>query len=123
MRVLFKIISDESTLYTTCPEENQEKLKELIEGNEIEVYRYPVPFRAFPEDVKEEIKKVLRAFDEVNVTYENRKFHVSPNVGIYASYPVDHMVCSRFAATQLYTKEERRQNFLEEFGYVPFWLK
>lgn len=125
MKVLFKVTSNGNTQYDTCPEENQNKLKELFEecGCEVEIYNYPVPFKAFPKDVQEEIKKILRAYDEVNVTFEMRKFHVSPNVSICSSYPYDHMVCSRFHVTQMYTKEERRQNFFEEFGYVPFWLQ
>ena len=38
------------------------------------------------------------------------------------NYHYDHFVCGRYLQTEVYTKEERRQNFIEEFGYAPCYL-
>lgn len=111
--------------YFTCPAHNVQKFIELIDefGATTETFAAgQMPFNALPEDAQAEVKKILRAFDSVNVVYENDKFNVSPNTCICASYPRDHFVCGYYKVDEIYTKEERRQNFFEEFGYVPFWL-
>ena len=124
MRVLFRVTNSDSTMYTTCPEENASKLKELFEecDAEVEVFNYPVPLEALPEETQAKAKDILKAFSDVSVTYENRQFTVSASIGLYAQYAYDHMVCGRYRQEEVYTKEERRQNFIEEFGYAPCHL-
>ena len=125
MKVLFKVTANEETSFHTCPAENQNKLKELFEefGATVEIYEYPVALEVLPEETQTEVRNTLKAFGEVTVTYQNRKFDVSAAISVTAHYAYDHMVCGRYLAEKVYTKEERRQNFLEEFGYIPFYLK
>lgn len=124
MRVLLKVTANENTTYHTCPEENANKLKALFEEYEatVEVFNYPVPLEALPEETQTKAKNILKAFNEVSVTYERRQFTVSAGIGVYANYANDHMVCGRYKQEEIYTKEERRQNFIEEFGYAPCYL-
>jgi hypothetical protein len=125
MRVLFKVTANDATTYHTCPTENQNKLRELFEefGATVEVYDYPVALEVLPEETQNEVKNTLKAFGEVTVTYQNRKFDVSAAISVTSHYAYDHMVCGRYLQENVYTREERRQNFLEEFGYVPCYLK
>jgi hypothetical protein len=124
MRVLFKVTNNGETIYTTCPAENKEKLKALFDecGATVEIYTYPVPLEALPNDVQDKVKSTLRAFSEVSVTYENMKFTTSAAICLSARYAYDHMVCGRYKQEEVYTKEERRQNFKEEFGYTPAYI-
>lgn len=80
-------------------------------------------FEDFDEEVKAKIKEVLRAYDKVYVTYENGKFQVSTFIGIRSSYSEDHFFCGEYKAKEIYTFEERKQNFIEVFGYGSRILK
>lgn len=124
MNVLVKATREEKIIYTACPEENASKLKALFEeyGATAEVLSYPVSLEALPEEVQNEVKDVLKAFNQVSVVYENSKFRVSTGVGVYSHYAYDHMVCGRYNQEEVYTKEERARNFKEEFGYTPCYL-
>lgn len=125
MRVLFKVTANEETTFHTCPAENQEKLKSLFEefGAKVEIHNYPVALEVLPEETQQEVRNTLKAFNDVTVTFKNGSFCVSAAISVTSHYAYDHMVCGRYLAEQVYTKEERRQNFLEEFGYIPFYLK
>lgn len=75
-----------------------------------------MPLNELPEEIQNEAKSVLKAYNSVNVVFEYNKFHVSASTGIKYSYNFDHFVCGRYNADEVYTPEERRQNYIECFG-------
>ena len=70
-----------------------------------------------PSETANEIKRVLRAYDECYVTYEYGKFNVSVGITIKAKYGTDYKWIGEFKAEEIYSQEERYQNFKEVFGY------
>lgn len=76
-----------------------------------------------PAETQKEIAEVLKAFDEVNVTYEYGKYHVSTSIAILARYAPDHKFIGTVYVEDFYTLEERCKNFFEEFGYHSYFLE
>lgn len=72
-----------------------------------------------PEQVQAQVKSVLRAYPRCTVTYEYGKFSVGAGNCIKSNYNFDHYVAGTYLDSDVYTKEERRQIFIEEFGYAP----
>lgn len=90
----------------------------LTVGEELEYYEAgQVPFEELPEYVQIEVLDVLKAYDRVHVTFANGKFTVMAATFILDKYPFDFCSCGTYYAKDLYTEEERRQNFFESFGY------
>lgn len=75
-----------------------------------------MPLSELPEEVQNEAKSILKAYNSVNVVFEYNEFHVSASTCIKSSYNFDHFVCGRYNADEVYTQEERRQNYIECFG-------
>ena len=78
-------------------------------------------FNELPESVKNEIKDTLKAYDDVDVYYENGKYHF----GLYlqANYAKDHEYIGCFKASDIYTEEERILNYVNEFHAYPIQYK
>lgn len=70
-----------------------------------------------------EVKSILRAFNTAFVTYEYGRFNASASIGIKSNYASDNYFCGEYKAEEIYTPEERKQNFIEEFGYCPIYMK
>lgn len=70
-----------------------------------------------PVEVIQEVEKVLKCFDEANITYEYGKYEVSPHIAILAKYAPDHKYIGYIKVETYYTLEERKKNFKETFGY------
>lgn len=122
---MIKTTNLEDVLYITCPTKNVSKFIELVCEYDTEVETFEVgsmPFEALPQNVQERAKEILKAFSEVSVVYENREFNVSAGICLKANYAHDHFSCGRYKQEDIYTKEERKQNFIEEFGYAPCYL-
>lgn len=75
-----------------------------------------MPLSELPEEVQNEAKSILKAYNSVNVVFEYNEFHVFAFTCIKSSYNFDHFVCGRYNADEVYTPEERRQNYIECFG-------
>lgn len=80
-----------------------------------------MPLEELPKEIQEEVKSTLRAFHSCTVSYEHSKFSVSACTCIRSTYDWDHFVAGVYKDNEVYTLEERRQNFKEEFGYAPFF--
>ena len=78
-----------------------------------------MPLEELPKEIQEEVKSTLRAFHSCTVTYEHSKFSVSTCTCIRDTYDWDHFVAGTYKDDEVYTLEERRQNYKEEFGYAP----
>lgn len=74
---------------------------------------------ALPKEVCEKAKDILKAYDEVSITYEHGQYKVSACIGICANYAPDHKFIGTAYAEDIYTEAERKENFKEEFGYYP----
>lgn len=75
-----------------------------------------MPLEKLPEDVQTEVKNILKAFNTCTVVYEYGKFHASTSTCIKSDYNFDYFVCGHYLAEEVYTFEERRQNYIEVFG-------
>lgn len=74
-----------------------------------------------PEEVQKKVKNTLRVYDRVYVSYENGRWSVGEGICIKCHYGNDFKSYGSFTSYEIYTKEERRRNFREEFGYdAPF---
>lgn len=83
----------------------------------IEVFEVAkMPLEKLPEEVQSEVKNILKAFDTCTVVHEYEKFRVSVGSCIKSDYNFDHFVCGRYLASDVYTPEERRRNYIEAFG-------
>ena len=111
-----------------CDVKAMEQITKMIDEENNPVVSYQVfgqdeaLLTDLPEDVQAEVKKVLRAYDRCNVVYENNKFSVGTGCCLKSTYAWDHFVVNEYKAHDVYTPEERRQNFVEEFGYAPLHI-
>jgi hypothetical protein len=80
-------------------------------------------FKTLPQEVQNDCKATLKAFSEVHVVFENGKYDVSPNVSIKAQYAPDHKFIGTLLAEEIFTKEERMVNYIEEFHDYPAGYK
>ena len=125
MNNLLKITNERGTVYMTCPVPTTDELvahyKEFAAKCNadvtIEVFQVgKVPLDKLPDDIQARVRSTLKAYNQCNVTYEHNTFHASASYGIKASYGFDHFPCGEYKAAEVYTIEERRQNYHESFG-------
>lgn len=76
-----------------------------------------------PIDVQEKVKETLKAFDTVNVWFENGSYHVSTACCIKAVYSNDDKFIGTFSAKDIYTDNERIINYVETFHEYPIEYK
>ena len=128
---MIKITCTEGTSFLPCIDRGTKKMTELIDESvksmperklSYKVFKSgEMPFEELPELIQAQVKSVLRAYHQCTVTYEYSEFSVSANTCIRAEYGFDHFVAGIYRDDEIYTLEERRQNFKEEFGYAPFF--
>ena len=70
-------------------------------------------FENLPFDVQETIKGYLKAFNKVDVYYENGEYHFG--VVIKSHYAPDHQFIGEYYAEDIYSPEERILNYVNEF--------
>lgn len=76
-----------------------------------------------PEEVQKEVLKTLKAFDEVYVVFEYGKYNVSTGIALKKTYGVDHRTIGTIKAIDVYTEDERTENYIECFHDYPIWYK
>lgn len=76
-----------------------------------------------PQEVQEKVKNVLKAYDEVHVTFEDGDFYTSTGVALKAAYAKDFEVIGTYRADEVYTKEERMLNYINVFQDYPIEYK
>ena len=74
-------------------------------------------FNDLPETVKAEVKDFLRAYDEVNVWYENGRYSFGDV--LKRCYAPDHRFVGTYRAEEIYTEKERIENYINEFHDFP----
>ncbi len=75
-----------------------------------------VPLVELPAAVIEEVRSTLKAYNTCSVLHEHQQFRVSVGDYIKSHYHWDYMVLGRYLASDVYTSEERHQNYKECFG-------
>lgn len=70
-----------------------------------------------PKEIQEKIKDILKAYDEVHVTYEEGDYHFGLYLKLY--YSEDFKVIGTFYAKDIFTDEERIINYIEQFHSYP----
>lgn len=74
-----------------------------------------------PVEVQEKVKSTLRVYSECNVTFEYGRYWVCAGVCIKSEYGADHEFIGVAYADDIYTLEERTQNYIEAFHSYPSW--
>jgi hypothetical protein len=76
-------------------------------------------FNTLPLEVQNKAKQVLKAYDNVNVVFEDGIYNVSPNSCLKATYSADHKVIGRFNKNEIFTEDEQIVNYIESFHSYP----
>lgn len=111
--------------YITFPANKVEEAKQLMRTltTDFEIFNVSeMPLDVLPIEIQNKVKRILKAYSEVNVTYEYGEFRVSTGYCIKSNYHYDNFVCGYYKQEDVYNEEQRRQNFIEEFGYVPCYF-
>ena len=80
------------------------------------------PIESLPVDVQNEIRRMLKAYNEASVTYEYGRYHIG-GVSIKKEYGADHRYVGTYFADDVYTEEERMINYMESFHEYPIQYK
>lgn len=78
---------------------------------------------ALPSDVQTKVLNTLKAYDECSVVFEYGEYHVSTGHCLKAVYADDRKFIGTFYAEDIYTLEERTENYIESFRDYPIWYK
>jgi hypothetical protein len=76
-------------------------------------------FEELSEKIQNEVRKVLKAFDNCYVTFEGGEYHVSSGFGIKAEYGSDYEWIGDYTAKEVFTEQERILNYVESFHSYP----
>ncbi len=123
---MIKITCIDGTNFLTSLDYTAEKMAELIDESSKHMPERKLSYKVFksgempleelPELIQTQVKSVLRAYPRCTVTYEYGKFSVSAGCCIKNHYNFDHYVAGTYWDSDVYTEEERKQNYIEEFG-------
>lgn len=72
-----------------------------------------------PQEVQNRIKSTLHVYDKAYVVYENGEYHVSSGVCLKAEYAADHKVIGTYTAEEIFTENERIENYINAFNEYP----
>ena len=76
----------------------------------------------FTAEQQNEIKEILKAYNEVHVVYEYGQYHFSTGIALRATYAPDHEFIGTVYADDIFTEEERIINYMEAFHeYSPLY--
>ena len=76
-----------------------------------------------PSSVQSEVREVLKAYPSVNVHYEYGEYHVSTGACIKSQYGADRKDFGTIIAAEVYTEEERTENYCNSFADYPAGYK
>jgi hypothetical protein len=76
-------------------------------------------FETLPMNIQNDIRKILKAFDNCYVTFEYGEYHVSSGFGIKAEYGSDYEWIGDYTAKEIFTEEEMMLNYIESFHSYP----
>ena len=74
-----------------------------------------------PEEFVTKVKNILKAYNECEIEFENGNYKIG-SCCISNYYAPDHKFIGIAYQDDIYTTEERIQNYKEEFGCEPYFL-
>lgn len=78
-------------------------------------------FNELPKEVQEEVKGILKAYDSVNVWFENGRYTY---VDVLAKeYAPDHKFIGTYKKSDVYSETEQIENYINEFHDFPMNYK
>ena len=86
-------------------------------------FDYNSVYCKLPKEAREKVRSILKVYDRVYVVYEYGQYNVSPNVALKSSYGKDHRVIGEIKVDDIYTLEEKTENYIESFHDYPIWYK
>lgn len=123
---MIKVTCIEGTGFIPSPDYATKKMTEVIDESikkqlerkmSYKVFKSgEMPLEELPELIQTQVKSVLRAYPRCTVTYEYGKFSVSTCCCIKNHYSFDDYLAGTYWDRDVYTEEERKQNYIEEFG-------
>lgn len=78
-------------------------------------------FNELPENIQAEVKDYLRAFDKIDVFFENGDYNYG--ACIKAHYAEDHEYIGTYKASEIYSPEEMIVNYVNNFHSYPIQYK
>lgn len=72
-----------------------------------------------PIAIQNEVKEVLKAYDETHVIYEYGEYHVDTGLALKTAYGSDHKFIGTFKANEVFSESERIINYVESFHDYP----
>ena len=76
-----------------------------------------------PIETIKKVKEVLKAYDEVNVYFEDGAYHVSTGHCLRVTYGQDFKNIETYKAKDVYTEQESILNYVNEFQEYPINYK
>jgi hypothetical protein len=73
-----------------------------------------------PLETIEEVRSILKAYDECNIIYECGKYKVRTGHCLQSSYSQDYRFVATFNKNDIYTAEGQELNYIEEFKSYPY---
>lgn len=80
-------------------------------------------FDELPQEVQEDVKRALKAYDRAYVIFEYGEYHTSVGISLKSHYAPDHEVIGEYKAREIFTEDERTINYVESFHDYPIWYK
>lgn len=126
MKKVFKIDGGRTWLSEGCAESYIESAMETfkMQGKqlpEVKVFTSAnIPLGEIPEDIQENVRSTLRAYDRCHVSYGWGHWTVTAGIGIGSNYPGDHFVAGTYYAKDVYTEEERMEH-LDAMSKMVVW--
>lgn len=72
-----------------------------------------------PLKVQSEVREILRSYNSVSVWFEYGEYHVSTGACIKAQYGADRKDFGTIIAAEVYTADERIENYCNSFADYP----
>lgn len=78
-------------------------------------------YNELPKDIQDRIREHLKVFPKVEVYYEYGEYRFG--ICLKKHYAPYHEFIGTFKDTDIFTEEERTENYIENFHDYPIWYK
>lgn len=80
-------------------------------------------FNNLPIEIQTNVKNTLRAFNKCDVWFEYGQYRVLTGACLKATYGADHKYIGTYKADEIFTEEERIENYINGFCDYPIEYK
>lgn len=99
---------------TLCYNINKDKGCDLPQEGDLKM---KVLFNELPKEVQEEVRGILKAYDNVNVWYENGEYSFVD--AIKKEYASDHKFIGNYKKSDVFSEKEQIENYINVFHAFP----